>query len=432
MTDTDSTGHNAEFSPETYRVLFEHIQDGVFVIRDAALVFVNATFPSLIGYTPDELIGKPITDVIAPEDREMVLDRYRRRLAGDAIEPTYQFRLLHKNGHDRLYVLLSVGVVSDGDAAGTSVGTVKDITAIHQAMEALERAQHEYQTLRNTIADMFYSTDAAGIISDISPACVTALGYRRDQMLGRKLEDFYVEPKDRERIVTAISENGGRATHVEAALRHRDGHEVWISTNAYLKYDANGQPTGIEGIARDITPRKEMEDELRVLSTHDDLTGSFNRRYFIAEVERELDRAKRYGTTLSLLVFDIDLFKNVNDNYGHPVGDAVLRQFAELCNDTLRRSDVFARMGGEEFAALMPETDQAHAMHLCERLRKVVAVTRFGDTDNTIRMTVSIGATTLRPGDNNFGQLYSRADNALYQAKTNGRNCCRFDTSASA
>jgi len=430
MTNKQVTAPATELPPESYRVLFEHIQDGVFVLREARVIFVNDILAELIGYGPDELIGQTFTDVIAPEDRDMVRDRYRRRLAGEDVEHAYELRLIHKNGVDRLHVLLNIGVIRGGAAAGTSVGTVKDITVMRRTMDALQQAQHEYQTLRDTIADVFYRTDASGTVTDMSAACFDTLGYRPDEMIGHKLAEFYVHPEDREKIVTLIRENNGRATSVESELRHRDGHPIWVSTNAYMLRDQQGNTIGVEGIARDITERKAMEDELRVLSTHDDLTGSYNRRYFITEIERELDRARRYGSSLSLLVFDIDLFKNVNDSYGHPTGDAVLRQFARLCRATLRRSDVFARMGGEEFAALLPETERERAIQLCERLRQEVDQASFTDDNGTaaIHITISIGATVSNVSDHDFGQLYYRADRALYEAKNSGRN--RFIISA--
>lgn len=427
MTDNSKLERNGALSPESYRVLFEHIQDGVFVIRDAAFIFVNRVFSDLLGYAPGELLGRSIDIVIAPEDRAMVLDRYRRRLAGEDIDNTYEFRLVHKDGRSYHHVLMSVGVAADDH--GSAVGTIKDITAIRTAMDALERSQQEYQTLRDTITDVFYRTGTDGVISDISAACCNMLGYRPQEMVGHKLDEFYVNPADRNKIIAAIRDNDGHAIQVEAALRHRDGHSVWVSTNAYLKRDGSGLPVGIEGIARDISERKAMEDELRLLSTHDDLTGSYNRRYFIGEVEREMERARRYGTALSLLVLDIDLFKTVNDTFGHPTGDTVLQQFAALCRNTLRKSDVFARMGGEEFAALMPETDRSRAAQFCERLRARVEGSIFHDEEkvNAVRITVSIGATTLQQDDRDFGHLYARTDNALYLAKSAGRNCCRFN-----
>lgn len=429
MTIEPSTEFATELPAESYQVLFEHIQDGVFVIRNGVVVFVNHIIADLVGCTPTELIGQIFTDFIAPEDRDMVRDRYRRRIAGETVEHAYELRLLHKNGVDRRYVLLNIGVILTGTAAGSAVGTVKDITEMRQTLDALQQAQQEYQTLRDTIADVFYRTDRNGIVTDMSAACFDTLGYRPEEMIGRKLTDFYVHPEERGKIVELIRENNGHATSVESALRHRDGHAIWVSTNAYLRRDLQGTAIGIEGIARDITARKNMEDELRALSTRDDLTGCFNRRYFIAAVEQELERSRRYRSTLALLILDIDLFKNINDTHGHPSGDAVLRQFAELCKNTMRRNDVFARMGGEEFAVLMPETDGDHTRQLCERLRSEVERMVFRDErdDPVIRITISIGVTVSANGGTTFSQLYSRADRAMYEAKNSGRNCCRFN-----
>lgn len=417
---------NISLSLDGYRILFEHIQDGVFILRDEKFVYVNKIFSDILGYQAAELIGRSIESVIAPKDRTEVLDRCRKRLAGAKIPDIYELCLLHKSG-STLTALANVGITDKDESI--ILGTIKDVTGIRYAMNELEHVRQEYQRIRDTISDAFYRTDMNGVITDMSSACFSALGYRPEEMVGHKMSEFYVDPADRERVVSAIRERGGNNTQVEAAMRHRDGRQVWVLTNAYLLRDSSGDPCGIEGIARDISDRKSTEEELLFLSTHDDLTGSYNRRYFISAVGHEIERAKRYGSTLSFLLFDLDNFKTVNDTYGHPTGDALLQQFTALCHDNFRKSDLFARLGGEEFAALLPETDRSHAELFCERLVKDVNSAQFSDVEGKyqIRLTVSIGATTLLPDDRSFDQLYTRADNSLYRVKSSGRNGYRLD-----
>jgi diguanylate cyclase (GGDEF)-like protein len=175
-----------------------------------------------------------------------------------------------------------------------------------------------------------------------------------------------------------------------------------------------------------------MADELAQLATIDPLTGIHNRRHFVARLDTEWNRYRRYGRPFSLLVLDIDHFKAVNDNHGHDVGDQAIVSVARLCRAGTRESDLAARIGGEEFAILLPETDIADACVAAERLRNAIAARPVPCRGGHIAITVSIGvaaagATTIGPTE-----LMKHADEALYAAKRAGRNCVTAATGASA
>lgn len=155
----------------------------------------------------------------------------------------------------------------------------------------------------------------------------------------------------------------------------------------------------------------------------DVLTGAFNRRHFYLFGERELSRARRIGDSLSLLMLDLDYFKRVNDDYGHDVGDEALKLLTRTCLQQLRPHDLFARTGGEEFAALLPHTGIADAAMVAERIRRTVAGQTLPLPDGReLRFTVSIGAVQWHPGDADLDALFKRADQKLYQAKDEGRD----------
>ena len=166
---------------------------------------------------------------------------------------------------------------------------------------------------------------------------------------------------------------------------------------------------------------------LELVSAVDPLTEAANRRLFMPLLEKEMARSKRFGHPLSLLMIDIDRFKLVNDEYGHPVGDIVLRQLADTCRAAIRESDTLARLGGDEFAVLLPETDAAGALALAETVRAAVESSpALGPDAHAVRYTVSIGAVQSRLTDIKDTSLIGRADTALYEAKQAGRNrvCC--------
>ena len=172
------------------------------------------------------------------------------------------------------------------------------------------------------------------------------------------------------------------------------------------------------GVSRNIEKRKKTEQEILFFSTHDYLTGCYNRAFFEKRAKEELERATRYQKPLSLLMLDLDYFKKVNDTYGHMAGDGVLKQVTATINDILRSSDVFGRFGGEEFVMLSPETTVEGAVNVAEKIRSAI--------ENTVcpmagKITVSIGVVE-RTADDSLDDLYRRVDQQLYRAKTSGRN----------
>ncbi len=177
------------------------------------------------------------------------------------------------------------------------------------------------------------------------------------------------------------------------------------------------------GVIQDITEQKELQWKLEKEARTDPLTGCANRRHFLELAGHELTRARRYKEDLSLLMLDLDHFKAINDQHGHPVGDLVLQRFVQVCQATLRAEDTVGRLGGEEFAILLPETDNQKAVEVADRLCRAVAFAEVHlDGNPPLRFTTSIGAATLQPEDPNIGAVVDRTDKALYQAKNGGRN----------
>jgi diguanylate cyclase (GGDEF)-like protein len=163
-------------------------------------------------------------------------------------------------------------------------------------------------------------------------------------------------------------------------------------------------------------------EEIYRLMTFDGLTQIRNKRYFHETLEREVSRSARYERPMSLVVFDIDHFKLVNDTHGHLAGDAVLRQLAALVRGRIRREDVFARVGGEEFAVLLPEIELEGAHTFADKIRKAVESATFHFEDVSMAITLSLGCAALRPPYTVGEHLYKAADEALYVAKQSGRN----------
>ena len=161
------------------------------------------------------------------------------------------------------------------------------------------------------------------------------------------------------------------------------------------------------------------KDQWQLAATYDALTGVYNRGIFVKHLTREIQRSQRYKLQLSFIILDLDKFKEVNDNFGHSVGDMVLVKIANVIKNQIRNIDLFGRLGGEEFGIILPETDIIKAMATAERVRKSVEEISFENED--VNITISLGVTSLLKNDN-MNIVYERADRALYKSKNNGRN----------
>jgi len=166
-----------------------------------------------------------------------------------------------------------------------------------------------------------------------------------------------------------------------------------------------------------------LEEEMRNLASYDSLTGLLSRHAFFSSASNYIALAKREHSIFSMLIVDLDYFKSINDQYGHPAGDAVLKLFAEVTNSVSRQSDIVGRLGGEEFALLLPGTSSDEAMEFSTRLHDAIHKAVLKYREAMIKYTVSIGLTSYdSDSDDNIDTLLARADSALYQAKRNGRN----------
>jgi diguanylate cyclase (GGDEF)-like protein/PAS domain S-box-containing protein len=223
-------------------------------------------------------------------------------------------------------------------------------------------------------------------------------------------------------IQAEMADNPHAILTFETKIQRPNGDRVWLAWSTRSLFDENGVLVEFLSAGADISERKTLETELMRLAITDPLTGAYNRRYLVDAGAREAERARRYGSPFSILVIDIDFFKNVNDTYGHSVGDATLQALTVLCRKMLRGSDCFGRMGGEEFAVLLPQADLGRAHALADRMRLAVAKMPIDSPKGPIFITISIGVAQLSGPETRFDETLIRADKALYQAKQTGRN----------
>jgi diguanylate cyclase (GGDEF)-like protein/PAS domain S-box-containing protein len=289
-----------------------------------------------------------------------------------------------------------------------------------RALEA-ESARHF-----NLSLDMISTAGFDGCFKSVNPAFERILGYREEDLIGRPFLEF-VHPDDLEKTEREAAGLSDGKTTVQFQNRYfdRNGEVHWLEWASVPLPDEHI----IYGVARDITERKAMEEELERLSRQDSLTGLLNRRSFDEALESQLAYTRRYGSGGALLIVDLDRFKQINDEFGHPAGDRALCQVARVLGENLRSTDtvgrysegVVARLGGDEFALLLPEADAVGAEAVAERLVAALAAAPLEVEGGEIRLAISVGVALFDENGLPLAEdLLAAADRAMYVAKAAG------------
>ncbi len=304
----------------------------------------------------------------------------------------------------------------------------REISERREAEQALRASEKNYRDLVDSVNSIILRWDVHGRIVFMNSYGLFFFGYRSEEIFGRSVIGTIVPEtegatrRDLKALMRAIQRDPGRYRTNENENIKKDGSRVWVYWNNRAIKGKAGRIVEILSVGTDITARRKMEAELRRLATTDPLTGAFNRRQFFDKAKNEFQRHRRYGRAFVLLLMDLDHFKRINDNFGHPAGDAALKSFVNTARMIFRETDIFGRTGGEEFSAVLPETETDNAVTVADRLRAKVAALRVIAEGKSIHYTVSIGLTEMRPEDQTLREMVRRADEALYEAKGTGRN----------
>lgn len=379
-----------------------------------------------------EVSGRAMEDVLGKTDRELLplelAERFRlideQLTSGQTDRLTVESTLTMADGSVRSFENISKPLKdSDGRTIGV-FGTSADITVRKELERELKQQGKLLQTILDHADASIYMIDGDHRFHYVNKACAQLLQRPGEEIVGKlDLEFLDTDTAMRlrvlnERVFQTGQPQRGEDEYIDPAGVKR----VFWTVKAPL-HSADGEPPMLIGISTDITAIHQAQERLRDLSLTDPLTGLSNRRDFDEHLGRELKRAEREGCSTALLVMDLDFFKAVNDQYGHPTGDDVLVTVARLIRESTRAGDVAARLGGEEFGVLMPATDRTEALNAAERLRQRLAGTIHQAQDHsTFRLTISIGVAVCQAGNQSTLELYSAADQLLLEAKRQGRN----------
>ena len=322
---------------------------------------------------------------------------------------------------------VQVGTYLDGLIV-TSLWTFGFIILVNQRLNSENReAKENLELIFNTSPDAVLLTRLTdGFFVLINDGFTALTGYTRADVIGRSSLDIQLwkDPADRQKLTTALNEKGF-CENLEAVFQRKDGSQIIGMVSAKL-LPLQGVPHLIS-VTRDITERKHLEDKLHQQATMDELTGIWNRRHFLELADREIKRAIRLNHPLSIALIDLDHFKQVNDTYGHMAGDQVLVAFAKICQKNIREIDLHARIGGDEFAMLLPEANCDQAYEVVERVCRALVPLPMDQDGRLVAITISAGIASSQGEQESLDALMGRADQALYRAKEAGRNRVEMD-----
>lgn len=404
------------------RYFFNTMSDPALILDTGFTILqANKALLHVLGMEARDVLGRPCYSLICGTE-------------GPMEDCPLQQMLLHGGEHsaeifnERLGGHVLVKVTPMFDERGKLVGSL----LVSRDINDLKRTERELQELNDEYERIFNGTqDSVFLVEVLGPG---KFRYIRNNLAHQKATGvslMELQGKTPEEILGA--EEGARISAIyshcveaEAPLAYEEtvnlpgGERTWSTT--LTPVFQNGRAAFIVGSSRDVTKRKQTEERLRFLATTNDLTGLWNRRHFIYILESEIERVQRYGLSLSVMMLDIDHFKAINDRYGHAVGDRVLEHFAAVIRKHLRQVDVPGRLGGEEFAVILPQTNAPGARAMAERLRTNIETHPAPAGEMDIPFTVSIGVVTCGKETATMERILKLVDDALYEAKRSGRN----------
>ena len=400
--------------------------------------YFNKRWLEFTGRTLDQEMGNGWAEGVHPDDHQKCLEVYLSAFEKRELF-SMEYRLRRFDGEYRW--LLDRGVPrfsTEGIFLGY-LGSCVDIGDIKQLESDLQTQRDFATTIINTMGQGLTVSDADGGLEFVNPAYAHLFGYEPEDLTGKHprdltvLEDYKLLDEQREQRLA------GKTSTYESHLLRADGSIAPVLITGVPRMPGGSEKfSGSISVITDLTEQKRTENELRTakealeqalireqeLSQKDGLTGITNRRYLFELAERKLAIAARYDQSLAVIMFDIDHFKQVNDVFGHDMGDKILKHVVQTARAELRTADVIGRYGGEEFIILLPMTNAQQAYPLAERIRTIVAGTGVPSETGNVSVTLSVGIVEMiyGPQAETVEDLFRRADKAMYGAKFTGRD----------
>src|SRR5215210_6586585 len=391
---------------------------------DGRMTAVSPACREVLGYEPEELVGRPGDDFVLAEDLPVLLATRNRAREADDVSAT--LRVVRRDGA-ALWVEAKLRIVrrAGSDQVAEAHAIIRDVHERVEAQRALAEAEERFRTAFEEGAAGMAIIGSDGRLLRVNRALCAITGHQPAELEGRSMlsllhpDDRPQHDEERERMLS------GRIATARGERRylHDDGHVVWVSVSTTLVRDAGGAPLHFLTQVQDVTERRRYEAELRHMADHDALTGLLNRRSFERELERHVDHVARYGPRGAAILIDVDLFKNVNDTLGHSAGDQLIGKVADALRERLRDGEVIARLGGDEFAVLIPDGGPEDARTTAEDLLEAIRSVRISSHSGRLRnVSASTGVAPFDSRRLTGEDVLVNADLAMYEAKESGRD----------
>ncbi len=417
---------SSELNERTTHAMLESSSQGIFGINeDGTIRIANGAAHRMFGYAPGELLGRSIEALVDPPQRSAHARHRVDFFAAPKERPMmHGLKLEGRRKDGTLFPIEALITVTETPHGRMGVSFVSDVTQRKTMEAALLRERSELRSLVDHTPVLVSMQDLDGRIHLINRSFVTVLGLPESEIIDRPMSEVFPP-----QLATQVSESNkkvldeGVADELEVEIRHPDGEfHTYRLMKFPLRYLDTDEPFGIGGFAMDITELKRAEEKIRHAAQHDSLTGLPNRALVYELGAQMISASHRHTRMLAVMFFDLDRFKPINDTYGHRVGDLMLKEVACRLQGAVRGSDLVGRLGGDEFVAVLTDlTSEAHldgiASHLLQRLSEPYRIESL-----ELHTSPSIGI-SLYPGDGTgIDTLIRQSDEAMYHAKTNGRN----------
>ena len=406
-------------SEEKFRKIAENSLVGMFLYKEY-FIYVNDAFCKMTGYSSQELLNMHPWDLVEEKEKENFKKLIMRRLQGEMFSFVHNDSLLVTKNQERLSVKVSAETIKyEGSYAG--IGIMIDITDIVKKNEMIKVLA---QALSQS-DDIVFITNKEGVINYANEALSEKYAYTVKEVIGKKPSLFSSHEHSSD-FYANLWETILSGKNYNAVIKNKTKNDkiLYVDTKITPVKDERGEKIAYFVVtARDITKRVKVEEKLKQQAMIDPLTKIANRYQLEIYFNEFIARYQRDHHPFAILMFDIDHFKNINDEHGHLIGDEILKALSNFISQNIRSVDKLARWGGEEFILLLDGALEHEAMHIAEKLNKLIAVTRLNDL---YCITVSIGVTVYRQNDTRQRAI-ERADMALYAAKDLGRNRVVFN-----
>lgn len=375
----------------------------------------NKTNAQVIGYDDSHFFDLKQSNQLKENDQKVI----KNAVTVESEETNF----IKSTNEIRTYRTVKSPILDENNRVIGICGVSTDITEEKVMQNNFKNQKHLLDAVLNNIDSFIYMKDNQRTFKYVNNKVAALFGDEAKNIIGKKETEVlpietadHFHESDKKVFLSGEKQTIEETSHDESGNAHH-----FISTKIPLQLE--GELPAIIGFSTDVTELYNLKEEFKKLANTEPLTKLFNRRYFIAQAEKEFKRDRRHHKNLSLMSIDIDHFKNINDKYGHPAGDKVLIEVSKCLTSFIRSEDVLARIGGEEFSILLPETTLSAAKEAAERIRVAQKEMKLtGNWQGEISLTLSIGVTCLQTEDKDFDNLFSRADKALYIAKNSGRD----------